>query len=416
MAKSESGDKGLNRFWERLGIPVCTLSEARRVIELAFLNKQVVNLIGESGIGKTQVWDQIAADRGWKRVTLYLAHLEREDIGGIPFPSGNGSGTYDFLCEKTIKQVMDDPTPTLLVLDEWNRGEKAVMNGAFTLMEARRFGSYTLPDHVYLGAAMNPSEANYLVNEAEKDPAFKRRLVMVAVQPNLAAFMDHARGRGAFHPFVVDFIEVQPMYLNDTHTRDAGKVSANPASWEKISDGLKAIENAGRDVMEDERTLLVWGSGIVGTQTMSTFMDFLKERAAFINPDDIIHAYKKRAQDKILRLVKSGRNDAFTEVCESVALALIGRRNTPEVKEHLSRVAHNIGTFMSDLPLEAAMGFLTKLGKHATDAGASATQFHLELSSELSEVEAYSKTIGRMSDAHDTAERDAETSRAVKST
>ena len=88
-----SGDKRqgeLNRFWERLGIPVCSLKEAKSVIDLGFDNKQVVCMIGEAGIGKTQLWDQIAKERGWQRVTMYLAHLEREDIGGIPFPSGNG--------------------------------------------------------------------------------------------------------------------------------------------------------------------------------------------------------------------------------------------------------------------------------------------------------------------------------------
>ena len=407
---SERDETKLNRFWERLGIPVCTLREARRVIELAFDNKQVVCMIGEAGIGKTHLWNQISEDREWDRVTLYLAHLEREDIGGIPFPSGNGSGTYDFLCEKTIKRVIDNAKPTLLVLDEWNRGEKAVMNAAFTLMESRRFGSYKLPDHVYIGAAMNPSESNYIVNEAEKDPAFRRRLIMLAVQSNVASFMEHARGRGDFHPTVVDYLEAQPTNLNDIAARDAGKVYANPAAWEKISDGLKAIDSRGEDLATMERTLLLWGGGIVGMQTMSTFIDFLKERAVFINPDEIISDYKKKARRKIMRLVKSGRNDALMETCESIAVALVGRRDTPEVKDHLGKVARNLGAFLKDLPSEATMGFLTKLGKHATDAGQDGTQFHLDLSEELSKGDDYQKAIERIGDAHDAVERDAEKS------
>lgn len=409
---SERDETKLNRFWERLGIPVCTLQEARRVIELAFDNKQVVCLIGEAGIGKTQLWDQIAVDRDWKRVTMYLAHLEREDISGIPFPSGNGSGTYDFLCERTIKSVIDDPTPTVLILDEWNRGEKAVMNAAFTLMESRRFGSFKLPDHVYIGAAMNPSESNYIVNEAEKDPAFRRRLILLAVQSNIGAFMEHARGRGNFHSAVVDYLEAQPVSLNDIASRDAGKVYANPAAWEKVSDGLKAIDNRGQDLMAMERTLLLWGGGIVGMQTMSTFIDFLKERAVFINPDEIISDYKKKARYKIMRLVKSGRNDAIMETCESIAVAIVGRRNTPEVKDHLGKVARNLGSFLMDLPAEATMGFLTKLGKHAINAGQDGTQFHLDLAEELSQVDEYQKVIEHIGDAHDAVERDAEKSSA----
>lgn len=405
---SKKDETQLNRFWERLGIPVCTLQEARQVIELAFDNKQVVCLIGEAGIGKTQLWNQIASDRGWNRATLYLAHLEREDISGIPFPSGNGSGTYDFLCERSIKRVIDSTTPTLLVLDEWNRGEKAVMSAAFTLMESRYFGSFKLPDHVYIGAAMNPSESNYIVNEAERDPAFRRRLIMLAVQSNIGAFLEHARGRGNFHSAVIDFLEAQPMSLNDTAARDAGKVYANPAAWEKISDGLKAVESRGQDLVALERTLLLWGGGIIGMQTMSTFIDFLKERAAFINPDEIISDYKNKAHRKVMRLVKSGRNDALMETCESVAVALVGRRNAPEVKDHLGKVARNLGSFLGDLPSEATMGFLTKLGKHATAAGQDGIQFHLNLSEELSQVDEYQKAVERISDAHDAVERDAE--------
>ncbi len=409
---SEKEKTKLNRFWERLGVPVCSLREARRVIELSFDNKQVACLIGEAGIGKTQLWNQIAKDRGWNRVTLYLAHLEREDIGGIPFPTGNGSMTYEFLCEKAIKRLIDNKTPTLLVLDEWNRGEKAVMNAAFTLMESRRFGSYAMPDHVYIGAAMNPSESNYIVNEAEKDPAFRRRLIMVAVQSNVGAFMEHARGRGDFHPTVVDYLEAQPTNLNDITARDAGKVYANPAAWEKISDGLKAIDNRKEDLASMERTLLLWGGGIVGMQTMSNFIDFLKERAVFINPDEIISDYKRKAQRKIKRLVKSGRNDALMETCESIAVALVGRRDMDDVKDHLGKVARNLGAFLKDLPAEATMGFLTKLGKHATDAGQDGTQFHLDLSEELSRVDEYQVAVERIGDAHDTVERDAENSSA----
>jgi len=412
MAENTQESK-LNRFWERLGIPVCTLQEARKVIELGFDNKQVVCLIGEAGIGKTQLLDQIAQDRAWDRVTLYLAHLEREDIGGIPFPTGNGSMTYEFLCEKAVKQVIDSKKPTLLVLDEWNRGEKATMNAAFTLMEARRFGSYELPDHVFLGAAMNPSESNYIVNEAEKDPAFRRRLVMLAVQSNIASFMNYARNRGEFHETVLDFLEAQPIMLNDITARDAGKVYANPAAWEKISDGLKAIDAKKQNPLSIERTLLLWGGGIVGMQTMSTLLDFIKERAAFINPDEIITNYKRKAQRKILRLVKSGRNDALLEMCESVAVALVGRLDTPEIKDHLGKVARNLGSFLCDLPREATMGFLTKLGKHATDFGQEGTQFHLNLSEELSKVEDYQKAIERIGDAHDIVERDVENGKSV---
>ena len=67
---SESKDKKLNKFWEKLGIPVCSLKEARATIEHCFENKQVACMIGEAGIGKTHLMRQIAEDHKWDVVFL----------------------------------------------------------------------------------------------------------------------------------------------------------------------------------------------------------------------------------------------------------------------------------------------------------------------------------------------------------
>ncbi len=411
---SESKEKKLNKFWEKLGIPVCSLKEARTALEHCFENKQVPCMIGEAGIGKTHLMRQIAEDKKWDSVFMYLAHLEREDIGGIPYPSGNGNMSYEFLCEKSIKAVIDNKRPTLICLDEWNRGEKSVMNAAFTLMEDRRFGSYKLPDSVYIVSAMNPSEANYMVNEAEKDPAFRRRLVMLAVQSNPGAFLEHARGRGNFHALVVEYIESQPQALMDAGARDAGKVYSNPAAWEKISDGLKVLDAQHADMLKVERMMNIWGSGIIGMGSMAQFVDYLKDNATAIHSLDILTAYKKKAQPKVKRLVQAGRNDALMEACEGVAVTLIGRREENEFKDKLSTIAKNLGNFLNDLPPEATMGFLNKLGKHATDAGEDGTQFHLDLSEELATVPAYNEAVDKIGDAHDKVENDADKSRKKK--
>jgi len=414
-SEKKKDEATVNRFWDRLGIPVCSLNEARQVIETAFDVRppMVACMIGEAGIGKSQIWRQIGEDRKTDVVYFFLAHLEREDIGGIPFPSPDGN-SYKFLCENTIKEVIDSGRPTIVVLDEWNRGEKATMNAAFTLMEDRRFGSYRLPDHVFIGAAMNPSEGNYLVNEAEKDPAFRRRLVMLAVQSNAAAFLEHARHRGKFHHLVCDYIEAQPQMLSDTNAREAGKVYANPAGWEKISNVLFALEKQNRDLMVSERMMNIMGAGIIGMGPMSQFMGYVKENATVINPEDIFTNYAKKARSKVQKLVKGGRNDAFTEVCESLALSIVTRRNEPEVKDDLPKVARNVGEFLNDLPSEGIMGFLSKLGKHAQDAGQDGAKFHMDISDELSQAPAYQQAIDKIGMAQDKVEEERESSKKEK--
>lgn len=405
----------LNAFWEKLSIPVCTLKEMRTVAEtIALPNKQVPCIIGEAGIGKTHVIRQIAEDNNWDCVFMYLAHLEREDIGGIPYPTKNGSMAYEFLCEKSIKKIIDNGRATLLCLDEWNRGEKPVMNAAFTLMEDRRFGSYKIPDSVKIITAMNPSEANYMVNEAEKDPAFRRRLVMMAVQMNVTEFMEHARGRGSFHPTVCEYIETSPQSLLDTQSRDAGKVYASPASWEKISDGLKELDRRKIDLSNKmhHRMVSVWGSGIVGLGIMGHFLDWYKEHAIVIDPYDVMFNYKKKIQNKITKLLEQGRTDAITDACESVSLSLISRRKEEEFSENQGRVCSNLGTFLKDLPPGVITAFLTKVGKHAHASGQEGIQYHLDWSERMSAVSDYNDAMDKIGDATDTVTKDAAASQA----
>lgn len=399
MSTSESTESE-TRFWEKLGIPVCSLPEARKVIEVALDNQLVPCINGEAGIGKTHMLKQLAEDNGWDSVFLYLAHLEREDIGGIPYPVKNGSMAYEFLCEKSIKKIIDGDRPTLLALDEWNRGENPVMNAAFTLMEDRRFGSHKLPDHVHIVAAMNPSESNYLVNEAEKDPAFRRRLVMLAVQVNVSAFLQHAKGRGNFHPAVYGYLESQPQQLMDTQARDAGKLYANPAAWEKMSNILKTFDARKWDYVEKERMLLLLGSGILGMGVMIQFNAYLRDSATVINPATVVFGYDAGTKAKILHLSNVGNHGALSEACEAVSLFLVNARNDSRVIDDFYSAAESVAMFLADLPNEVTQSFFSKLGKHIDELGDEGVLYHAKLSESWLEMPIYADIIRKLNDGH----------------
>lgn len=349
----------INEFWKSLGILTATLRTAREVIELCFKSGHVPCLIGEAGIGKTAIYKQIADDLGWDILYYYLAHQEPEDIIGLPVPGKDGS--YQFYVEKSIRNVISSDKPTVIVFDEWNRGDKAVSNAAFTVMEQRRFGSIVLPPHVHIAAAMNPSESTYLVNEAEKDPAFRRRLCFIGVRVDQNVFLEYARGRGNFHPTVIDFIERQgEQALLDVPSRDAGKVYACPASYEKASDTFFAADK----MLEEEKTtwddlrsvLRVKLAGHLGTGTAEELLAFHQDNLTLVNPQHVIEMYHKRARPQILRLVEGHKHGILGRAVESVAAALAsGRYDTPE------DYADNISDFANDIPQDISGRFFSSL-------------------------------------------------------
>lgn len=385
MAKEEKQQQAT--FSDELGISPTVINEAKKVAKLCFECGDVPVIISETGTGKSQMARQIAAEMGWKAVFLFLAHLEPEDIGGIPYPNG-GDGTYHFLCEKSIKQVIDSNTPTLLVLDEWNRGEKNVMNAAFTLMEDRRFGGFSIPDHVKIMACMNPSDGNYLVNEAEKDPAFRRRLCFVSIQPDPVSLLEYMSGPGNFHHYVVDYLRAVPSAINDEQSRRAGKIAANPASWEKISRTCYQVEKGGMSFDKDELTIKTKLAGHIGYGPASAFLSWVKDNEVLINPDEVIYQYKK-VQKKVQKLVNSGKKSTeIGDLVNGVAITMVAK------EEKSPEVCKNIGMFMCDLPLEFVKTLAQLLDNIGTEQ--KKVNYTLEISTGLSQTPEFQEAFERI--------------------
>ena len=379
--KSENVSR--NHFWDSLGIIPCSLDEAGRIAMFCWGCGDVPLFVAETGIGKSQKARQLAAQLGWDAYFKFLAHSEPEDLTGVPYPD-NGSGTYSFLCEKIVRQIIDSQKRTLIVLDELNRCEKVVANGAFTMFEDRRYGGHPLPPHVFLMGCMNPSEENYLVNEFEKDPAFRRRLCFIGIQLDAMVWLQWATGKSriplseeiqidpaAFedyraqlktpiHPHVADYIRINPSSLVDIQGRDAGKISTNPASWDKVSRTLQWMDWNKMDLGKYMTTFKYKTMGHIGFGQTDSFMIWLRDRESLIDPN-LIFQYPK-VRDKVLYLVKEGRNDRLSMLIDGLALTMVEQEKVPENKELDGYIQ-----FLQDLPLELARTFFQKLDNMSID-------------------------------------------------
>jgi len=392
-AQSESH---IHAFWDKLGLVPASLTEARKVIEAGLTTGDCTCLVGEAGIGKTQLMTQIAKDQDMDCIFFYLAHVEREDIGGIPYPTEDGQA-YRFLCEENIRNALKSKRKTLLVLDEWNRGEKPVMSAAFTMMESRRFGSVVLPDNVHLVACMNPSEGAYLVNEAEQDPAYRRRMCFIAVHATVDTWKAYASNRGKFHRSVIEFIVKNPKLLNDVRARDAGMIYSNPAALEKLSNMLYAFEKRSLNFAEDNELSNVFrfkAMGHVGVTVADRFLAYLRENATQIDPRDIIQRYKTKAQKSVRRIVELNRTDILTDLADSVALLLMSDKPDP------AKTARHIAGWCSDIPEDPLVAFLQKLRNYAKEMGAADRGgYYMQLNQELNPLPEFTDAVSALDNA-----------------
>ncbi len=317
---------------ELLGISTCTIRQFKDLLRLCVSCGHVLNGIGSTGIGKTQAVQQVAKEMNALLWANFLAHREREEMIGIPFPNDDGK-TYRFLVEEQLLKVLEYKGPVIIFLDEFNRADKTVLNAAFTMMEDRMYGSIKLPDNVSIVTCMNPSDEEYLVNGAEKDPAFRRRMCFVNVVADHAAWVDYATNEGKFHPSVIAFIRAKQMYLDSPHERLAGKVAPNPAAWEKVSQTFYAVEKLGKTILDPDLQGVVRTkvAGHVGVATMVQIMEYAsRENNEQLYPEDLFSDDHAHVLQRLKSVVAGGKVNIVAEFMYSTALYIATKQPSME--------------------------------------------------------------------------------------
>lgn len=361
--------------WEKLGISTLPMSSVKEALDLLWgMDKKItICLMGDTGVGKTPIIAEWVKEKGGHLVWLNLGHLNSDDISMSMF---NETGTeYNFVPPTWLVELNREAEATgigVLGLDEWNRGDKNVVNSMFTLPDERRIHGFKLHDNVLIIAAMNPSDGAYLVNQAERDPAIRKRLNFVYVTPDLAGWLAWGEKVG-LSPYVLKFVRGQASLFYDVAARDAGKAFPCPANWEKVSNLVKSAERRPRGLESAVFETLV--AGQVGYVAAKKFVEFIRDESTLIQPDEILKGYLRGGgrqrvakllggtivEDRIVKVPGQNiRMDVLTNLNEGVALTLYTKQ--PDLDE----VGENFVTYMTDMPLELFVAFVSEHMKKYT--------------------------------------------------
>lgn len=397
--------------WEKLGINSTGIGQIPQMLDIMFASKQkrTLCMVGETGIGKTPIVKQWVAERGGYCRMFSFAHMSREDMSMVMF-NDDGS-TYDFLPAQWLLELNRQAEETglaVLFMDEWNRGEKDLVNSLFTLTDERRMHNIELHENVLLIAAMNPSGGSYMVNEAERDHAVRKRLCFVYVEPDIADWIDYTK-KTAWHPLVPAFVKASPKDFYDRGARDAGKAFPCPANWEKVSDYLLAAQSSG--VGLDSPALDTLITGQIGTITARKFVEYVKNQNTLIEPSEVLHGYgpKTAVRKRVLTLLNKKtdpatdriavddqgvalvakknrvvRNDIMAELLEGVGLELFATKPNP------AKIAESLAWFLHDLDNELLGAFASQhLHGNAERQGAEGKRYFSSVSSAMQKFSVY---------------------------
>ncbi len=354
--------------WEKLGVTTLPISSVKHALDMLWgMEKKItLCLMGDTGVGKTPIIAQWVKEKGGYLQTLNLGHVNSDDLSMSMF---NGDGSrYHFVKPEWIHKLNEEAERcglAVFFLDEWNRGDKNVVNSMFTLPDERRIQDFELHPNVLIVAAMNPSDGTYLVNQAERDPAIRKRLNFVFVTPDLAGWLDWGAANG-IDDVVLKFVRAQSNLFYDVAARDAGKVFSCPANWEKVSNLVKSARKIKGGLTSSILEVLV--AGQVGYVAAKKFCEYVRDHNTLIQPEEILVGYLNGGRQRVANLLgckivddkmekipgANIRADVLANLNEGLAITLFS--DQPD----LESISKNFVTYMTDIPLDMYVAFVSE--------------------------------------------------------
>lgn len=287
-------------------------------------------LIGDTGIGKSEIVVQAARSKGIDSTTLDLSLLEPPDLVGLPVIADN-------VTRYATPSILPRSGAGILMLEELNRADPSLLSCALQLLSARRLHEYELPPGWTVCAAINPEGSGYDVNRL--DPAMITRFVVLRLHADPISWILWARQNG-IHPVIVSLAGLHDDFLKEVP----------PRTWTRASTILKGAspgELSNRTLMADLLGGLLplpWVEALL--QDMARL-----EVDASIDPYCLLAEYRgsNELQGLIRQLRASGRTDRLARISSQVESIVKG----PELGKLIDEKSFDLESFeklLDDLP------------------------------------------------------------------
>ena len=277
-----------------------------KCVETAFRIKRSIMIMGQPGVGKSQIIAQIANRSNRPVIDMRLAQFDSTDIRGVPY--------FD---PETKKMEWAEPStlPTneklanaIIFLDELNTAPPLVQSAAYQLVLDRKLGDYELPPGVDIVAAGNRTEDR----GATFDMAMplRNRFIFVNLEVNFEEWQEWAIENGLARE-VIAYLMHRKSHLNtfDEALKNESYSFATPRSWEVVSDILLKGE-------ADNETLDLMVAGAVGDGIANEFVVHMEYISSLPTPRQILEGN----YDKNLKIEKQS---AFYSLTYGAVLEMI---------------------------------------------------------------------------------------------
>jgi hypothetical protein len=311
-----------------------------------------VEVIGESGIGKTSAIIQLAKEQNLNFVKLNLAQIEEiGDLVGFPIRQFeveiNNEKTW--VDEHTLDEylklgynstgqnrmsycppewIANKEKGGILLLDDWNRADVRFIQAIMKLIDRQQYVSWSLPKDWHIILTANPDNGDYLVNSI--DNAQKTRFISVNLKFDIDCWGKWAE-ENDIDGRCINFLLMHPeLVTTDVNSRSVSMFFNSISSLKSFDDSLPLIQ--------------MIGEGSVGPEFSSLFTMFINNKLdKMISPENIFKQDEKYVMTTLKGLV--GKDAKYrADIASTLSTRVINyldlySKNNPVEKDTINRIS-----------------------------------------------------------------------------
>ena len=303
---------------------------------------QNLMLVGNHGIGKSEILTEYFSGKGMKVVPLFLGQMsDPGDLIGIP-NRNNTTGKPEFMPPYWFPL---DGKPIVLFLDELNRARPEVLQTIMDLALNRTLAGRKLPDGSRIISAVNDGDQYQLT---DLDPALVSRFNVVTFRPTTQEWLLWADKVGV-DARVRDFIRENPIWLDKNPDAKEGvdtglDKTPDRRAWKRVSDILKTAGDINPIVTKAM-------SAIVGPKAASALVGSVSAKK-ILSGREVLQNFEKH-----LPTLKGYELHQLSVVNDGIFRHLEVENLSGQAKENAMKNIEAYFTFLSKEKKEAAAHF-----------------------------------------------------------
>ena len=318
-----------------------TTSELLSLLDITPTDQNLM-LVGNHGIGKSEILTEYFSGKGMKVVPLFLGQMsDPGDLIGIP-NRNNTTGKTEFMPPYWFPL---DGKPIVLFLDELNRARPEVLQTIMDLALNRTLAGRKLPDGSRIISAVNAGDQYQLT---DLDPALVSRFNVVTFRPTTQEWLLWADKVGV-DARVRDFIRENPIWLDKNPDAKEGvdtglDKTPDRRAWKRVSDILKTAGDINPIVTKAM-------SAIVGPKAASALVGSVSAKK-ILSGREVLQNFEKH-----LPTLKGYELHQLSVVNDGIFRHLEVENLSGQAKENAKKNIEAYFTFLSKEKKEAAAHF-----------------------------------------------------------